>query len=349
MALRVPLWRRFMPLVLLVILAIVVGVTNWAYQKYSVQPKKAEQDCYVDGACQSANGTQFIQGHLAEYPDGLGIAASFSTIDTQSGKITYRFAINALGKFSGNLGNVTLYAADTIKKFDVTSLLPSLDVVVSGDGDPSTYPFDKYEAAFIVFAADGPVNSATSKSIPLGFNFYGLVGSYYANADVLQILNEADGQFFYQVTLTVGRSVTTRFFSIVTGIIMWGLTLAYGLVSTDIRYKGRKLEVPFVALGAALLFALPNIRNAAPNTPPIGTQMDMATLFFAIVVIGGCLIVNIFRAVYEYAPPAAKPAEKSPDLPKFGNMAPGKFAEQPSRYGAEELVPIITADAPIMR
>ncbi|KXS16696.1 hypothetical protein M427DRAFT_31094 [Gonapodya prolifera JEL478] len=220
--------------------------------------------------------------------------------------------INALGKYFGNLGNVTLIAGDLVKKFDVTSLLPSTDVVVSGDRDPSSYPFDTYEAQFVVFAVDGPFNSATAKTIPLGLNFFGLVGSYYANADVGQLENEADGLFAYGVTLTVGRSVTTKFFSLVTGAIMWGLTLAYGLVSTNIRYKGRKLEVPFVALGAALLFAMPNIRNAAPNTPPIGTQMDMATIFFAIVVIGGCLIVNIFRAVYEWAPPAApKPAEKS--------------------------------------
>ncbi|KAJ3316919.1 hypothetical protein HDU93_004237 [Gonapodya sp. JEL0774] len=123
---------------------------------------------------------------------------------------------------------------------------------------------------------------------------------------------------------------------------MWGLTLAYGTVTTDIRFKGRKMDLPLVALGAALLFALPNIRNAAPNTPPIGTQLDMGTLFFSIVVVGVCLIVNIFRVVWEISPPAQpkpsvdkEPVEK-PRLPEFtASMASG------GRYGAEEIIPLV--------
>ncbi|KXS21202.1 hypothetical protein M427DRAFT_313564 [Gonapodya prolifera JEL478] len=86
-------------------------------------------------------------------------------------------------------------------------------------------------------------------------------------------------------------------------IIMWGLLLGYGLISLDMWFKGRKFEVPFLALGASLLFALPNIRNAAPLAPPIGTQLDMAGLFVGLIAIGGCLIVNMFRVVYEIAPP----------------------------------------------
>ncbi|KXS19027.1 hypothetical protein M427DRAFT_181451 [Gonapodya prolifera JEL478] len=100
----------------------------------------------------------------------------------------------------------------------------------------------------------------------------------------------------------------------------------------------RKIEFPFMALCAAPLFSLPNIHNAAPNTPPIGTQMDMATLFFAIVVIGGCLINNIFRAVYDK--PAAKAEEPKPSPP------PTQIAFEKGAYGAEELAHIAASISP---
>ncbi|KAJ3334983.1 hypothetical protein HDU93_006891, partial [Gonapodya sp. JEL0774] len=181
----------------------------------------------------------------------------------------------------------TVVLGDTTKKFDVTAFQPGIDVVFTSVGDVSSFPFDVYEGGFPIGAFTGPVNSTYVKTIPVGINFESTLGTYSATTEIddLRDVTGLPNQIVYSYNVTVRRSISTKFFALTITIIIWGLLIGYGMLTTDIRFKGQKMQVPYLALGASLLFALPNIRNAAPLAPPIGTQLDMAGLFVAILAI----------------------------------------------------------------
>ncbi|KXS19026.1 hypothetical protein M427DRAFT_53481, partial [Gonapodya prolifera JEL478] len=109
---------------------------------------------------------------------------------------------------------------DTVEKSDATSLLPAVDVTVIVVGDSSAFPFDEYDSTFLVLVSEGAITTTSLHSIPLGFSFSGLIGNYALHADVTPVGSEAQGLFAYQMSVTIGGSVTTKFFTIVARIIM---------------------------------------------------------------------------------------------------------------------------------
>jgi hypothetical protein len=60
------------------------------------------------------------------------------------------------------------------------------------------------------------------------------------------------------------------------------VTRAFGL---------HKVGFPTLASLAALLFAIPGIRNSMPNTPPVGTLSDFIVFFWALLIVAVCMAV----------------------------------------------------------
>jgi ABC-type Co2+ transport system permease subunit len=67
---------------------------------------------------------------------------------------------------------------------------------------------------------------------------------------------------------------------------MWGLSSSIFVAAMSTFFRERKPELPLIALSGALLFALPNVRNAQPGIPNVvGTISDMIGYFFNMLLI----------------------------------------------------------------
>ncbi|KXS10466.1 hypothetical protein M427DRAFT_37000 [Gonapodya prolifera JEL478] len=332
------LLRRACPVIAGLFYIAVVIALNVVFIKQGQNELKPKGLCANNAYCVDANGNDIVTTYGQTWSDAILVSAHFVSLDVGSEKITFRMTLSGIGKYAANLANVTFVAGDVSKKFDITAVEPGLDATMSAtDGDPSTFPFDAHTGDALVYAFIG--TQAPGNYIPLGFQNVGFTGSFTAKA-FIQATDPTPNQLRYSVGVNVSRSATTKLFAILVAAVQWGLSLGYGLMTTDIRFKGRKLELPILAMGPGLLFAMPGIRNSTPNAPPIGTQLDMASLFFAMAVIGLCLVSNMIRFLWEASHPApAKPAEsKKPDYSAYpaADMAPQGYF--PASGGADMVI-----------
>ena len=105
------------------------------------------------------------------------------------------------------------------------------------------------------------------------------------------------------------RSGVTVFFALFVGLLMWLLSISALIIAISIWMRERKVEPPTIAVMAALLFALPAMRNSQPGIPGIGTSSDVASFFWAMALVSISLILLMANYIMMYK--AEKPvAEK---------------------------------------
>ncbi|KAJ3340362.1 hypothetical protein HDU93_007087 [Gonapodya sp. JEL0774] len=306
-----PLWRRLLPIGWVLFYIAIVVALNVISIKQGQSELKPKKQCVPNTPCTDANGNDVITTYGNNYADGIVVSAHFVSLDTNAEKISFRLTLDGTGIYANNLNNVTIVAGDTSKTFDLTATSPGVDGTMSSDdGDASAFPFDVHTGTAVVYAFTGLPPATPGRYIPLGFQVVGFTGAYKAEASILDT-DKRTGVFSYNVAIKITRGVTTKLFALLVSAIFWGLSLGYGLLTVDIRFKGRKLDLPILAMGPGLLFAMPIVRNATPSIPPIGTQLDMASLFFGMSVVGLCLINNLFRLLWESSAQTDKPAMKS--------------------------------------
>ncbi len=155
------------------------------------------------------------------------------------------------------------------------------DVTLSMEGQATDYPFDRHQATMWIYAVS-PSKDATSLDeaapVPIALDLTGKLPGLKLDA----ALNEADSSEEFQVVdFTITRAGTVIFFSIFVMAAMWALALSAVLVAVYVLFSARKAELGMLSWMAALLFAFPNIRNAVPGTPPIGSLVDFLAFFWA--------------------------------------------------------------------
>lgn len=126
--------------------------------------------------------------------------------------------------------------------------------VTFAEGDMNKYPFDYYADALHVFAQTN-VTSGSPETVPLAFSFSGHIQGW----NIASSVKETQGDV--ELLLNLTRSGTTKFFSLFIVILMWALSLTILALAVTLWIRKRKVEPPTIAVGAALLFALPAIRN----------------------------------------------------------------------------------------
>ena len=170
--------------------------------------------------------------------------------------------------------------------------LSQADIVMGIDGEEALYPFDEHLGEMSIRAdtyevgSDGIVTS--TGIVPIGIRGAGAVNGWNTTMDLPSGMTPTP-----QFTFTFQRAFSTQIFAVllVSLSVLIGLCalVAGVLVSTN----RRRLEVTMLSWAAALLFALPLLRNYLPNAPPIGASLDIYVYLWVIVaaVVGLVMLV----------------------------------------------------------
>lgn len=159
-------------------------------------------------------------------------------------------------------------------------------------GEDAKYPFDKHlgdlalAADTYVRASDGSLSSVAS--IPIGVDARGGVNGWDTAIDLPDGMDSA-----VLVTVAFTRAFSTQAFALLIVLLVIALGVMALTVGVLVFSNRRRSEATLLSWAAAMLFALPLLRNYLPNAPPVGAALDIYIYLWAIVmcVVGLVLIV----------------------------------------------------------
>ncbi|CAB4932701.1 unannotated protein [freshwater metagenome] len=167
-------------------------------------------------------------------------------------------------------------------KFIAGDALGRLETTIGIDGELSNYPFDvhtgllSFSADTYTKASDGSFQS--TGPLVIGVQSSGGVSGWDTTTALGSGLSEFQG-----MDLTFNRAFSTQAFALVLlalAVILSSFALVVGILAFTNR---RKAEVGLMSWTAALLFALPLLRNYFPYGPPVGASIDIFVYLWVIV------------------------------------------------------------------
>lgn len=167
-------------------------------------------------------------------------------------------------------------------KFLAGDRLGQFQATIGIDGEVANYPFDHH-------VGDAWVSADTYSKAP--------DGSLVSTGSVSVALQGAGGVNGWDTVMTIDptisdtaiadfdfkRAFSTQAFAIlilITAITLSVFALTIGILTITRR---RHVEGPLLGWTAALLFALPLLRNYMPNSPPVGAAFDIYAYLWAII------------------------------------------------------------------
>lgn len=215
-------------------------------------------------------------------PVGMEASTNRATID-----LAFTDQGSGLVDDQGRLLKSTRFAVASVDgtqevKFPAGEPLGRFETTIGTDGEQAYYPLDRHEGNFIITAdtyeraSDGSLTS--TGDIPLGIQAKGSVSGW----DVVQAYPEAmtSGPIG---SLVFKRAFSTKAFAIVLLLLTILLSAASLVIGILVFTNRRRAEVGLMSWAAALIFALPLLRNYMPNAPPVGVSLDIYIYLWVIV------------------------------------------------------------------
>lgn len=155
------------------------------------------------------------------------------------------------------------------------------------DGTVAHYPLDAYRAQFGVQLLDGK----SSLRLPVRVTMWeGVLGYNLHTTNAAQ----ADPQDV-ELTTTIKRSGAFALFGLcayAAMVVLGCCALVVGILTfTDVR----QAEATLIGALAAIIFALPVLRNALPGSPPLGVEADMWVFLWAEIAAVLALALLVFK------------------------------------------------------
>ncbi|TPX64608.1 hypothetical protein SpCBS45565_g05779 [Spizellomyces sp. 'palustris'] len=255
---------------------------------------------------------------------------TLASFDVLKATATYRFEFVALGDFSDDPSvdrprpkydlNFTIPGVTSLT-FAKGKAMQRQDVTIGLIGDVNDYPFDTHESTVItlegVFRNTTAGSNATAAAIPIVAEASGSSQGFRVDfpPDLACAGTLADGTPVQLIaSAKISRTFTTQFFSVMVSILLWILSLLVISIALNIVVRGRKVEPPVIAFSAAILFAIPGVRNAQPGIPPIGSNVDVVGFFWNISLCAVGVTMLLGRYFYTAAT-TAPPADPKPQFP----------------------------------
>src|SRR5581483_2003047 len=227
------------------------------------------------------------------------VDANVVSVDPNDNEMTMRLSFVPHGSFRSPVGTLSapmdLIINGTVDKgtikFGAGEFMDPIDITLALDGRVTRYQFDSYNVVFDVFfvrpndVSNGqelfvaPTRLATRAAVH-GFDL--------RVRDVSARFHEPDFNF---IRIRVERAASTLFFAVFIMVLMWALAIAGIAIATILTLVRHDIGPGVLGFLAALLFALPGIRQVLPGAPPLGALNDYLAFFWAEAIIAVTLSV----------------------------------------------------------
>lgn len=180
-------------------------------------------------------------------------------------------------------------------------------VSMSITGDPAGYPFDHYRSRPItVELFRGPAQVPERASVTFVDRLRGWKVSV---PDAVRKVSDpaAPKSVFQDYRVLVQRSPST---AVLAAVILGVLILIAGtalFVAVQTARNKRKFQPPMTTWYAAMLFAIVPLRNALPDSPPMGWWVDVTVVVWVIVIVALSMLLYIFCWWRHTRPESATP------------------------------------------
>ncbi|KAI9007083.1 hypothetical protein BC832DRAFT_427668 [Gaertneriomyces semiglobifer] len=214
--------------------------------------------------------------------------------------------------------NITVVGYATFS-FPRGKVITRQELSVPIDGDLNEYPFDEWETAPLIVEGTFRNTSASANPaaevVPLISITWGQLQDYKTEFPVsTNCLTTNDVNIAGQASIqaVISRTVTTKIYSIMITTMLWILSIFVIGVSLVILLQRRVAEPPVIAFTAAILFAIPNVRNAQPGVPGIGCNLDVYAYLWNVSLCALALTFNLGNFLFHQYQKGLPPKQSAP-------------------------------------
>ncbi len=152
-------------------------------------------------------------------------------------------------------------------------------------GDSSDYPFDHYHSGPVTVDLFHGTSQLPQRA---SVTFVDRLPGWRVD---IPTTGRADIYAPYRVEL--GRSPSTAAFAAVIVAMLIALAGIGLFVAVQTLRDRRKFQLPMTTWYAAMLFAVMPLRNALPDTPPIGSWIDVTVILWVIVALVNAMLIYV--------------------------------------------------------
>jgi hypothetical protein len=224
--------------------------------------------------------------------DGTTVGIDFQELQSMKGAINTNVTVTpgaglvdpVTRGLNTDLAVVVHSAVTPSKRAWTKGMLPGeYPVPLTISGDPSVWPFDKYQS--------GPITVdliyGTERPEQLPVKFVDRVSGWQ-----LSVAGQGNPQSPYRVEMR--RSPSIAAFAAVIVVVMIALAGVGAFVAIQTARGKRKFQPPMTTWYAAMLFAVIPLRNALPDAPPIGSWVDVTVTLWVIVTLVMSMLLYVF-------------------------------------------------------
>ncbi|TDV40941.1 DUF4436 family protein [Actinophytocola oryzae] len=222
-------------------------------------------------------------------PDRVTIDVTLLTINADDNAYQVRVDAQPQGRYRAADGALTAPLRMTLDEIDgdhTTELaagqwMPLREATLTADGDTSLYPFDEHHIPLEIAMSD-----ARGEPVPITLDLN--TGLHDWEADAVMRPDSHTGDIRLEMTASRSAPVVTFALGLMVVLVLL-VVVTVGMVTRAISTG--KIGFPTLASLAALLFAIPGIRNSMPDTPPVGTLSDFVVFFWALSTVAICMTI----------------------------------------------------------
>ncbi|HYW52913.1 MAG TPA: DUF4436 family protein, partial [Dongiaceae bacterium] len=219
--------------------------------------------------------------------DRLEVTAQIVSVSPLKDSLRVRFGFKPFGKYAadefGRLATAMTVVVTTVDGYQPVQLAAArIPVAINkdielGDGSPNDYPFDRYTArtGISVFARATPNGASTKVATVVRYE------ENLGNYAIVPALGTESTRAAVDVRLQIRRSAAIITFSSMMYAAM--VLVSTSVVILTVLVVVRRIDPDFSMMlwSAAMLFALPAVRNSLPDSPPLGSQSDFYVFMWA--------------------------------------------------------------------
>lgn len=219
----------------------------------------------------------------------LEIQGVFRNLDAASATVSLNLSFQPAGELAGPSGpstdlSVLVLGASTNSSLSFTEADPMRPVTVSvplTGSRVTRYPFDKYRTRLVIAAG-----TADGEAIPVVLNLSANLNDFRASSRTSAESADTEG---VDVTATFQRNGAVLIWAGTLGLLFWTLAAGAVMIGWIVIAHNQAVPIWSWAYLAGVLFALPNLRNGLPGTPPFGSLVDWGAFYWSVAVTGSVL------------------------------------------------------------